>query len=234
MKERPGLVGEADGSTLFLDEIGEFPEALQTHLLRLLDEGGEYHRLGESRERTTDIRLIGATNRGTEHLKHDFLARFVVRISLPSLNDRREDIPLLARQLLLKAGRRDPELTDLYFDAHGDRSFPRVAPDLMEALCTHRYQSHVRELETLLWAAITSSTNRWIRLTPQVRELLSNTEDDKEVPAIEITAEVLRDSMTRHGGVQARVWREFGLKNRYVLRRLLKKHGIESTEDTED
>ena len=104
----------------------------------------------------------------------------------------------------------------------------------MEALCTHRYQSHVRELETLLWAAITSSTNRWIRLTPQVRELLSNTEDDKEVPAIEITAEVLRDSMTRHGGVQARVWRELGLKNRYVLRRLLKKHGIESTEDTED
>ena len=70
MPERPGLVGEADGSTLFLDEIGELPTELQTHLLRLLD-GGDYQRLGDARRRTANLRVVAATNRPMGQLKPD-------------------------------------------------------------------------------------------------------------------------------------------------------------------
>ena len=103
MAERPGLIGEADGSTLFLDEIGELPDALQTHLLRVLDDGGEYQRLGDARRRHADLRLIAATNRPVRQLKHDLAARLRLRVHLPGLNERPEDVPLLARFLLQRA-----------------------------------------------------------------------------------------------------------------------------------
>ena len=101
--ERVGLIGEADGGTLFLDEIGELPGPLQAHLLRVLDRGGEFQRLGESRLRHAHLRVVAATNRPVEHLKHDFAARFAFRIELPGLEYRRQDIPLLMLQLLQRA-----------------------------------------------------------------------------------------------------------------------------------
>ncbi len=75
MPERRGLIGEANGSTLFLDEIGELSQTMQAHLLRVLDHGGEYQRLGDSSRLFSDFRLIAATNRDPSTLKHDFLAR---------------------------------------------------------------------------------------------------------------------------------------------------------------
>ena len=68
VRESEGLVGEADGSTLFLDEIDELPGDLQTHFLRFLD-GGEYNRLGEARLRRADLRLVAATSSGAESLR---------------------------------------------------------------------------------------------------------------------------------------------------------------------
>src|SRR4029077_9274313 len=70
MVERSGLIGEAHGSTLFLDELGELPHAAQAHLLRVLD-GGEYQRLGEAQARVSDFRLVVATNRILSSLKPD-------------------------------------------------------------------------------------------------------------------------------------------------------------------
>src|SRR6185369_7117992 len=101
--EREGLIGEADGSTLFLDEIGELPVHMQAHLLRVLDRGGEYQRLGDSRAQRADLRVVAATNRPLDALKHDFLARLTLRLEIPSLDERRDDIPLLARHLLRRA-----------------------------------------------------------------------------------------------------------------------------------
>src|SRR5205807_1302663 len=74
MPERAGLIGEADGSTLFLDELGELPEALQTRLLRVLD-SGEYQRLGDSRRRSASFRFVAATHRSLEKLREDVAAR---------------------------------------------------------------------------------------------------------------------------------------------------------------
>ncbi|MEM9456942.1 MAG: sigma 54-interacting transcriptional regulator [Myxococcota bacterium] len=118
MRERLGLVGAAHGSTLFLDEIGELSHELQAHLLRVLDRG-EYQRLGESRMRSADLRLVAATNRKPGELKHDFLARFRLRIDVPGLGARREDIPLLIPALIRRIAREDPALARRFF-ASGD------------------------------------------------------------------------------------------------------------------
>lgn len=92
MSDRPGLIGEANNSTLFLDEFAELPPEAQAHLLRVLDHG-EYQRLGETTRRQSVFRLVAATNRPLSAIKEDVLARFSFRIHTSPLNDRREDIP---------------------------------------------------------------------------------------------------------------------------------------------
>ncbi|MEL6182864.1 MAG: sigma 54-interacting transcriptional regulator, partial [Myxococcota bacterium] len=197
MPERAGLVGEADRGTLFLDELGELPEALQAHLLRLMDRGGEYHRLGEARPRRADVRLLGATNRSEENLKHDLLARFAMRLNLPTLNARREDVPLLAIHMLQRAAAKDPGLVPLIFNAHQERLYPRLTPELVQGLLLHRYTHHAHELDTLLWSSITAVVSNpadhadrqgrvWLHLTEPLRQQLASSDHaaahDLEMP----------------------------------------------------
>lgn len=170
--DRPGLVGEADGSTLFLDELGELPTALQARLLRVLDEG-EYQRLGESTSRRTDLRLIAATNRPADALKHDVLARFSTRIHVPDLNARREDIPLLAAHLLRRHAAADPEIAARFFPGGVAAHPPRLSPALVAALVRHTYTTHVRELDALLVQAALESAGKYLDLTPGVDRALS-------------------------------------------------------------
>jgi two-component system nitrogen regulation response regulator GlnG/two-component system response regulator HydG len=228
MPQRPGLVGEADGSTLFLDEIGELPEDLQTHLLRVLDPGGEYQRLGEARSRSADRRLVAATNRPIDAIRHDLAARLALRVVVPSLNDRREDIPLIARHLLRRIAASDADIGERFFDGWtGREGEPRLSVPLVRALVAHDYTTHVRELEALLWSSLASSSDGTVELTPAVREELAAM--SRASPGTDtrgVTAEMLRAAMERHQGVQEKVWRDLGFANRYVLKRLLKKHGM--------
>ena len=100
----------ASGGTLLLDEIGELPPSLQAHLLRVMDSDGEYQRLGESATRRSRLRVVAATNRPLADLKNDFAARLTSRVQLPPLEARREDIPLLANLLVLRAAAPSPEV----------------------------------------------------------------------------------------------------------------------------
>ena len=147
--ERPGLVGQADGSTLFLDEFAELSPEVQARLLRLMDEG-EYHRLGEAMARRSDLRILAATNRPASQIKHDVLARLKVRLSVPDLNVRREDIPLLVVHRLRQHAKSDPLIAKRFFQGGDLRNTPFVSPILIEALVKHRYTTHVRELDALL------------------------------------------------------------------------------------
>jgi len=240
MRERPGLIGEAHGGTLLLDEIGELPESLQAHLLRVLDGGGEYQRLGEARTRRSSFRLVAATNRDPRLLKPDFLARFRVRVEVPGLNERRSDIPLLAWHLLRRATRELPDLGARFFDGwDGEAGEPRVAPELVEALLRHTYSAHVRELETALWAALTTSTRHYLELTDEVRSVLQpSTEGAPAAPraaphrarralARPPSPADIEDALrARAGNVQAAA-RHLGLESRYVLYRLMRKHDID-------
>jgi len=225
--ERRGLVGESDGSTLFLDEIGELAEDLQVRLLRVLDERGEYQRLGEARPRSSDLRLIGATNRPLAALKHDVAARFRLRLRVPGLEERREDVPLVARQLLQRIATNDADIRRRYFEGD-DAARPRVSAALMRALVRHRYRTHCRELDAILWHSIATSPEDVLDLTAEVEEdlaLAAPVAGSHRRPG-EVTADEVRAALERAGGVQEKAWRDLGLANRYVLKRLIAKLGL--------
>ncbi|WP_394824825.1 sigma 54-dependent Fis family transcriptional regulator [Pendulispora albinea] len=222
MPERPGLVGEAEGGTLFLDEIGELGPELQAKFLRLLDDAAEYQRLGETRRRVADLRLLAATNRAVADLKTDFAARFPLRIDVPGLDQRREDIALILRELVRRAKSEDASFESC---ALGD--------SLVSALTGHDFRTHVRELSSILWDALADSEGSVVELTSAVQRRIGSaarSSEDREpsirTAAKDLTAEDVRLALARHDGVQAKAWRDLGLPNRFALRRLMKIHGI--------
>lgn len=221
--ERPGLVGAADRSSLLLDEIGELSHPLQAHLLRLLDRG-EYQRLGEAQTRRSNLRLIAATNRPLAELKHDLAARLRLRVSIPALAARREDIGLLIPHLIRRMAGEDPLLARRFF-ADGDPSgHPRVDAGLVRELLGREYPTNVRELESALWTAMMHSVvaDHSQVQAPETAELPGASEVDPR----SLTREQIELALTHADGVQDRAWRLLGLRNRYQLIRLLKKHGL--------
>lgn len=136
-----GLVEAADGGTLCLDEVGELPHDVQVTLLRFL-ESGEYMRLGETRVRRADVRIIAATNRelrggeGERLFRRDLLFRLnEIEIRVPPLRERHDDVVPLARHFLA-----------FYGGLHG----PRLSPAAEALLLSHRWPGNVRELENVM------------------------------------------------------------------------------------
>jgi DNA-binding NtrC family response regulator len=154
---REGIVGLADGGTLFLDEIGECPLETQTALLRVLD-SGEFERLGEGTSRHVNVRIVAATNRPESALKEDLVARFNSRVANPSLDDRREDIPLLVRHWLLAQARRVPAIAGPFIKTGpSGRPEPQVSARLIEHLVRRPLRLNIRELHVLLELALLAS-----------------------------------------------------------------------------
>jgi two-component system nitrogen regulation response regulator GlnG/two-component system response regulator HydG len=227
--ERQGLIGEADGGTLFLDEIGELPERMQAHLLRVLDQG-EYQRLGESQVRRSDLRLLAATNRDLDVLKHDFAARFTARIELPGLNERREDIPLLVRHLLGRAAAVDPVLAERLFEQRdGEVAEPRLDPLLIERLLRHPFTHNLRELERLLFQALTESKGRFITVPQDLAEE-PRPEGPEPVDAAALDRETIEAALRECQGSTTQAAKKLGLRSRFALYRLMKRFGITTAE----
>ena len=142
--DRAGLIEEAGGGTLFLDEIGELPLSLQTKLLRFLQEG-ELRRLGDSETRRVNVRIVAATARNLEteveggRFREDLFYRLnVIRIHVPPLRERREDVPLLAQHFL--SG----------YCMKFRKSKMRFLPDALELLASHDWRGNVLELQNLV------------------------------------------------------------------------------------
>jgi len=143
-----GLVRAADGGTLFLDEIGELPLELQVKLLRVLQDR-KVRPVGASKEVEVDVRVIAATNRNVEQevaagtFRQDLFYRLdVIRLHLPPLRERPEDIPLLAAHFVQK------------HCALAGKSV-ELAPDALAWLARHPYPGNVRELENMIERAVT-------------------------------------------------------------------------------
>ncbi len=139
--DKKGLFELADGGTLFLDEIGEMPLALQAKLLRVLQEG-EVRPLGASATRSVDVRIVAATNRNLEEevkagrFRQDLYYRLqVFPLRLPSLRERRDDIPLLARHFLERYSR---EMA---------KPVAGLSQQALELLMSYAWPGNVRELE---------------------------------------------------------------------------------------
>ena len=144
-KRHVGRFEQADGGTLFLDEIGDMPLALQTRLLRVLAEG-EFFRVGGRELIRVDVRVIAATHQDLERaaaegrFREDLLHRLdVVRLRLPPLRERREDVALLAQRFLAEAARR------LGAPAK------RFGAEALRRLQQHAWPGNVRELKNLCW-----------------------------------------------------------------------------------
>jgi DNA-binding NtrC family response regulator len=143
VSNKPGLLEMAEGGTAFFDEIGELPVEMQAKLLRVLQER-EFRPLGSVKGRKARFRPIAATNRDlgaeVEHgrFRQDLYYRLnVVKVRLPPLRERKEDIPGLARHFLARHG--------------GDRE---IAPALMDLLCRHNWPGNVRELENCMYQMV--------------------------------------------------------------------------------
>jgi DNA-binding NtrC family response regulator len=151
VRSRPGLFGEADGGTILLDEVGELTPAAQAKLLRVLQEG-EVRPVGEERPRTVDVRVMAATHRTLEELvkagrfREDLFYRLnVVRLHIPPLRDRPDDVALLARHFL-----------DRFAGRFGVSTL-RVPEALFDRLRAHRWPGNVRELENALESLVALS-----------------------------------------------------------------------------
>jgi predicted ATP-dependent protease len=140
--DQPGTIRAADGGTLFLDEIGELPLDVQPKLLRFL-ENGEVSPLGEHRPVSVDVRVVAATHRDLEALvrqktfREDLFFRLqVIRLRVPPLRDRREDIAALARHFVRELGPKGRT--------------PVLAPDALAALTAHAWPGNVREVRNVI------------------------------------------------------------------------------------
>ncbi|MFX1702671.1 sigma-54 dependent transcriptional regulator [Chitinophaga sp. CC14] len=154
VKDKKGFFEEARGGTIFLDEIGEMAIELQAKMLRVL-ETQEFYKVGETKPTKTNVRIIAATNRQLEqeieagHFRSDLYYRLsAFQISLPSLNERRKDIPLLATWFLQQIA---PKM---------NKRITGMTPAFLQALQQHSWKGNIRELRNVIErAAILTDTD---------------------------------------------------------------------------
>lgn len=217
----PGLFRSADGGTIFLDEIGDMPPALQVKLLRVLQER-EVRPIGEMRSTPVDVRVLSATHRDLEALveqkefREDLLYRLkVVTLRLPPLDERREDIPdLVAHQLAALVGNGAPRRV--------------YSPDAMEVMAGARWPGNVRQLFNVVEQTVALAPGRVISAS-QVKNALG--EDPRGLPSFdearaEFTRNYLRQLLELARGNVSQAAR-LAERNRTDFYKLLKRYGID-------
>lgn len=223
-EDRAGLFERADGSTLFLDEIGELPQDLQAKLLRVL-ETGEVRRLGDSESRTVDVRLVAATNRDlpTEVEEGRFRADLYYRldglsIRMPSLEEHVDDIPELVEHFL----RLDEARTGVQRG---------VDPAVVERLCRRSWPGNVRELANEVARLIVLSAGDLVDPAlvrepgPQPR---SSSEPARVVPLLQLEREAILRALESTGGDKREAAKLLGISRAKIYQRL------KAWEDAED
>jgi transcriptional regulator with PAS, ATPase and Fis domain len=141
---KTGMIEAAENGTLFLDEVGDLSPEAQAKLLRFL-ETGEYYRLGSTRKFTIKTRVISATNKDLDEMmtagtfrKDLFFRLGVIKVRIPSLNERKSDILPIARHFLME------------FNHKFSRSFNGFSPEAEKALVSHEWTGNVRELKNCI------------------------------------------------------------------------------------
>jgi len=223
---KKGLVEEADGGTLFLDEIGELPLELQPKLLRFLQES-EFRRVGGTKTRKVNARIVAATNRDLKKLveegkfREDLYYRLsVLNLTVPPLRERPEDIPVLIEHFLKK-----------YSDKYSKQV--KLTPEALELLLSYPYPGNVRELENIVHKLVLLAQGE---VTPfLVSSILSpggskeefKPDFSKPLPQVveEIEKRMIEEALRRSGFVQTRAAKLLGIDEK-SLRYKRKKYGI--------
>lgn len=235
-ENRRGLMEEAQGGTVFLDEINTLSPSLQVKLLRVLQER-VVRRVGGRENIPIDIRLVSASNEDLEEgVKHgefrqDLFYRLnVVPVHLPDLKDRREDIPLLVHHFLQK------------FAQHHGEPPRRFANDAMRVLMTHAWPGNVRELENAVEHALTMGSGEILlpedlpaSVTAPERDIVQEASLD-DVALAEVERRYILRILEKMGGHQIKTASILGIDRRTLYRRLRQyRHaGRLGTEDEEE
>lgn len=153
VKDKKGLLEEANNGTLFLDEIGEMSLELQAKLLRVI-ENGEFIKVGDTKTQKTDVRIVAATNRDLQkeseagHFRLDLFYRLsVFQVPLPSLNERVKDIPLLAKFFMQQSAHKT------------NKRIIKMSEEFIEALKQHNWKGNIRELKNVIERAVILCNN---------------------------------------------------------------------------
>ncbi|MFZ1946190.1 MAG: sigma 54-interacting transcriptional regulator [bacterium] len=230
-KNKPGRFALAAGGTLFLDEIGEVTPALQVRLLRVLQERA-YEPLGATRSETADVRIVVATNkdlaqeikRGT--FREDLYYRInVVRIELPPLRNRKEDIPLLVKGFIDR------------FNVLHHKSIAGIDAEALSLLMGHTWPGNVRELENVIERSFIMCTGALIRIRHLPDELAAGARGANTATKIReardvIEAQAIRMALARNGQNRLAAARDLGI-HKSTLFRKIRKLGIVAPEREE-
>jgi len=232
VRDKPGRFALARGGTLFLDEIGEVSPALQVRLLRVLQER-IYEPLGSVRSETADVRVIVATNRDLAGLvkqglfREDLYYRInVVRLELPPLRNRKEDIPLLAEQFIA------------HFNRLQKKTVQGLTPEALSLLMAHDWPGNIRELENAIERSFILCDNGPIGIRHLPDELTYRYRDRKTGRDMKSAREVLeaqtiQKALERNEGSRLAAARDLGI-HKSTLFRKMKKLGIFPADNQEE
>jgi len=225
-KDKPGRFALANEGTIFLDEVGDMSSSLQVKLLRVLQEK-EYEPLGSTSPRKTDVRIVAATNKDLSNLVNEgkfrddlFYRLNVVKIDLPPLSQRKEDIPLLIDAFVQK------------FNAKMEKQIMGVSDPALRLLLKYDYPGNVRELENMIEHAFVLCPGNRIdvdylprELTMKQREAESFVSLKEEHPFEKAEAEVVKKTLEKHRGNRIEAAQELGI-SRATLWRKIKKYEL--------
>ena len=222
-RDKPGRFALADGGTLFLDEIGDVSPAMQVRLLRVLQDG-EFEPLGSTRTQRADVRIVAATHRDVDQLvregtfREDLYYRLaIVRLQVPALRDRREDIPLLAEHFISR------------MRAERGKAIAGLADGALAALMRHDFPGNVRELENAIEYAFVLCAEGLIQPHHLPRRIAEPGWEGLSGQAVRSLADAetvfLREVLARHRHNVSAAARELGV-HRTTLWRRMRKLGI--------
>jgi len=225
-KDKPGRFALANEGTIFLDEVGDMSPSLQVKLLRVLQEK-EFEPLGATGSRKTDVRIIAATNKDLSTLVSDgkfrddlFYRLNVVKIELPLLRERREDIPLLIDTFVQK------------FNAKMGKQITGVSDEVMRTLMRYDYPGNVRELENIIEHAFVLCKGDRIDLGCLPKEFAGDqggitalAPSKEETPFQKAESEIIERTLKKYDGNRIKTAKELGL-DRTTLWRKIKKHAL--------
>ncbi len=218
--DRVGRFELAEGGTLFLDEVANLPLPQQAKLLRVL-ETGEFERVGASRARRADVRIIAATNADilgevkTGRFREDLLFRLnTLEIRLPPLRERRDDIPLLAAHFLRR-----------YASRYRKKLSEGFAPEAIEVLLHHAWPGNVRELDHAVERAVLLAEGPAVRARDLGLASNSGGAALDQMSLEEVERVLIQKALTRAAGNVSEAAAALGL-SRSALYRRLKRHGL--------